>query len=404
MRKIAVLLGFVLAVTYFALTKFGALPDINEQQLPLEKVDQEKSVNVPEQNQNNELVPSQEKFIEVNGQIRSLRIPSDFEIEVFADGMDRPRAIVFDPSGNLFVTDIRAGKVYAISQAGVRAEIDDNLINPHGIDWYKSDLYVAEETQIVVYRGITQSGEFNKKDVLISSLPRGGSHVTRSLAISQDEKIYVSVGSTCNVCEESDPRYAAIVTYNLDGSNEQLHAEGLRNTVGMAFKDVPFGQELWGVDNGRDQIGDDVPVEELNLIKKGAHYGWPYCHGAGLENPEFPERDAYCRNDTTFPSFEMQAHSAPLGMTFTQEGFSDSATGDTAVIAFHGSWNRTIPTGYKIVTIDTSDENAIAADLITGWLAQNGDAWGRPVDVKFFNRALYISDDRTGVIYKLSKN
>ncbi len=156
--------------------------------------------------------------------------------------------------------------------------------------------------------------------------------------------------------------------------------------------------------NGRDRIGNDLPVEEVNIIEKGRHYGWPYCHGSGIPNPEYPDKENYCRHSTEFPIYEMQAHSAPLGLSFVPEGFARELDQEDLIIAFHGSWNRTVPTGYKLIKIDTSNKQARAVDFITGWLLDNGTVWGRPVEVKFFNNALFISDDKTGVVYKVVYN
>lgn len=291
-----------------------------------------------------------------------------------------------------------------IMKDGTKKIIDSNLKSVHGIIFYEGDLYAAEETQVVVYRGVDEQGNFDQKEIIIDNLPGGGGHTTRSLAISPDEKLFVSVGSSCNVCEEDDPRRAAVVWYDLDGSNEELFAEGLRNSVGITIKEKGEEYELWGVDNGRDRIGDDLPVEEVNIIEKGRHYGWPYCHGSGIPNPEYPDRENYCRYSTTFPIYEMQAHSAPLGLSFVPQGFAQGLDQEDLIIAFHGSWNRTVPTGYKVVRIDTSDPQASAVNFITGWLLESGVDWGRPVEARFFQDTLYVSDDKAGVIYKVVYN
>src|SRR5262249_33181191 len=150
------------------------------------------------------------------------------------------------------------------------------------------------------------------KEVIIPSLPTAG-HVTRTVVVGPDDKLYVSIGSSCNVCEESDPRRAAVVQYSLDGQQQQIFASGLRNSVGIVFhKDAQGIYDLWSVDNGRDNIGDDLPPDEVNILQAGDNYGWPYCYGKNIPNPEYPDRTEYCQNQTQPPLYELQAHSAPL--------------------------------------------------------------------------------------------
>jgi glucose/arabinose dehydrogenase len=371
---------------------------------------------------------------------RLLNLPKGFNISVYAAGVKGARFFVFDEDNNMFVTSRTEGELTLVKDSdrdGIAEEIilvDSGLRSSHGIDLFNGDLYVGEEHQIVVYRGIKSDGTFDKKEVLIADLPSGGTlttgsgHVTRTVKIGPDEKIYVSIGSSCNVCEEEDERRATITRYNLDGSFDKIVAGGLRNSVGFEFfKTGEFTYDLWSVDNGRDRIGDDLPVEEVNVIsplstEPAFHYGWPYCHGKGIPNPEFPEKVDFCANETHFPRFEMQAHSAPLGLNFYQEGNLPSELLENLFIAFHGSWNRTIPTGYKIVRLETGNYHADIdnfnrdhpkyrtnsydtkpINFITGWLEDSGEAWGRPVDVGFDNNGvMYITDDKAGAVYRVT--
>lgn len=346
----------------------------------------------------NELKPQD---ITVSDADRTLYLPQNFKITVFAAGFTAPRSLDFDENGNIYVTDKGAGIVYFVSHDGSKKVLDSNLRNIHGINWYKNNLYVAEENQVNLYKNVDQE-KYQSKEVIIKNLPSGIGHNTRTIHVSPDKKIYLSIGSSCNVCEESNDKRAAILTYNLDGSNEKIFATGLRNTVGFTFKQAGGSYEVWGVDNGRDRIGDNIPVDEVNIIKNGKNYGWPYCRGSGIPNPEYPDRENYCRHNTEFPQYSLQAHSAPLGLDFVPQDYAGGILNNNLLIAFHGSWNRTIPTGYKIVRIDTSDQQAQTVNFITGWLLENGQAWGRPVDIQFNNGDIYITDDRSGVIYKVT--
>jgi len=401
MRKFVPLFIFLLLLAwafYFIRTNTHFLST----NIPLEKINQNNfNMETQEHKIITELLP---QSITVNGIKRTLYLPSGFTISTYSSGFSKPRSFAFDKEGNMFLTEKGEERVMMVMQNGTKKIIDSNMRNVHGIEYYKGDLYVAEEHQVVVYRRVGPDGNFAKKEVLIENLPEGGHHTTRSLVISPDEKIYLSIGSTCNVCEEKDDRRAAVVWYNLDGSGEEVFAKGLRNSVGLTIKQFEEGYVLWGVDNGRDRIGDDLPVEEVNIIDRGMHYGWPYCHGIGIPNPEYPDRENYCRHSTEFPTYEIQAHSAPLGLSFVPAGFAPGLDQEDLVIAYHGSWNRTVPTGYKITRIDTSNPQAKPINFITGWLLEGGLVWGRPVEVRFFDSSLYISDDKTGVIYKVVYN
>ena len=341
---------------------------------------------------------------------RLLNVPAGFIISVFAAGLSEPRFFTFDADNNLIVADKDSGKIVLIKDTnsdGASDEtitVDQGLQVMHSVFFYEGDLYAAEEHQVSVYRDVQTDGTYSKKEILVSGLPSGAGHSTRTVIIGPDKKMYVSVGSSCNVCEESDSRRAAVMRYNLDGSGAEVFASGLRNSVGITF----YQDELWSVDMGRDQIGDDIPPEEVNVVKQGQHYGWPYCYGQGVVNPEYEgARESFCKNETAAPVYEMQAHSAPLGLTFMPEERGSSFNFPSQLeqnlfIGFHGSWNRSVPTGYKVVTIDTTAPSSQAVNFVTGWLETNGQAWGRPVDVGFdHNGILYISDDKAGIIYRV---
>lgn len=338
---------------------------------------------------------------------RTLYLPIGFDIQVFAAGLQAPRFFTFDDADTLIVADKGAGTIVMLPDVdadGIADEqivIDRGLRVMHSVYYYNGDLYSAEEDSVSVYRDIQPDGSFIAKEELVSGLPSDGGHSTRTVIVGPDEKLYVSIGSSCNVCEESDERRASVVRYNLDGSGEEIFASGLRNSVGILF----HGDTLWSVNNGRDRIGDDIPPEEVNILTAGHDYGWPYCYGNGMVNPEYAGAyEAYCTAETTYPTYTMQAHSAPLGLTFVpaDTSFPSALTGQM-LIGFHGSWNRTIPTGYKVVRLDISNPDAEMVNFVTGWLDAAGDVWGRPVDVGFGgDGALYISDDQAGAIYRVT--
>ena len=345
---------------------------------------------------------------------RKLMIPEGFDIEEYATGIESARFFTFDESGNMFVGTKSNDKIYAIPKnsstgsAGQVAVIDESLNVPHSVDYFRGDLYLAEENRVSVYRSINSDGTYQKKELLVDGLPSGnqltgGGHRTRTVKVGPDGKLYLTIGSSCNVCIEDDERRATMMRFNLDGSGGEIISRGLRNTVGFDFDE---GGRIWSADMGRDQIGDDIPSEEINIISSGSDYGWPYCWGDGYFNPEFPEKASFCKNQTTFPVFNMQAHSAPLGVSFINDVAKSSwpeKFNDGLFIAFHGSWNRTVPTGYKVVWLDLSGDQIKQYNFVSGWLDESAEAWGRPVGLGFDNEGnMFISDDKRGVIYKLS--
>lgn len=336
--------------------------------------------------------------------INEIQLPDGFKIEVFADDLGSPRFMALSPDNVVFATLIDSGKVVALPDKNKDGKADrvmtfiEGLTRPHGIAFHNGFLYIGETNQVTRFKYSGFDNEPGKKEVVVPNLPTGG-HFTRTVEFDPDGKMYVSIGSSCNVCEEEDERRAAILRYNPDGSGVKIFARGLRNAVGLTFR--PETGELWVTDNGRDWLGDNLPPEEINTVKEGSHYGWPYCYGDRVPDPEY-DRDEFCKN-TIPPVFKMQAHSAPLGLAFyTGELFPEEYRGDLFV-AFHGSWNRSVPTGYKVVRIKIEDgKPAGIEDFATGWL-EGENVRGRPVDVQVGpDGGLFVSDDGGGIIYRIT--
>lgn len=344
----------------------------------------------------------------VNG--KTLYLPAGFEAKVYATNLKNARFFSFSDNGTMYLGSKNGDSIYALLPGGDSASqvkvIDSGLDTPHSVYYFEGDLYLAEQSRVSVYRGITDQGTYREKELLIDGLPAGntltgGGHTTRTVVIGPDRKLYLSIGSSCNVCLEDDNRRATIMRFNLDGSQPEIYATGLRNTVGLAFEE----DKLWGLDMGRDQIGDDIPPEEVNIIEKGKDYGWPYCYGNRLNNPEFKDRLSYCQERTVAPVLELQAHDAPLGIAFLNTAAKNTWPayyGEGFFAAMHGSWNRTVPTGYKIIWVDTKSVPLKSYNFMTGWL-ESGGAWGRPVGVGFSpDGRLFISDDKQNLVYVVS--
>lgn len=342
---------------------------------------------------------------------KTLFTPPGFKVSEYVAGIKGARFFSFGPDDTMYIGSNTGDSIYAVSDANgdgtadQKNLIDSKLNTPHSVYYYNGDLYLGEQNRVSVYREIRPDGTYNKKEILVDGLPSGnkltgGGHTTRSVAVGPDGKLYVSIGSSCNVCIENDNRRATMMRYNLDGSGGEIYASGLRNTVGFAFNNGT----LWGLDMGRDQIGDDIPPDEVNVITRGSNYGWPYCYGDQINNPEFVDKAEYCKASTSAPVLGLQAHSAPLGIAFENTAAKEiwpKVFQNGFFAALHGSWNRTVPTGYKVVWVDTKSSPMKSYNFITGWLDGSG-AWGRPVGLGFDSKGnMYISDDKQNLVYKV---
>jgi glucose/arabinose dehydrogenase len=337
-----------------------------------------------------------------------LTVPRGFSVDVFADGLRGVRLMAVDPAGTLLVSDPGGGRVLALpdknadSRADAAVTVVDGLDQPHGLAFTDGALVVAETGRVLRFGYDPAGMKATGRTVVVPDLPRGGRHWTRTVAIGPDGRLYVSVGSSCNVCREKDKRRAAIVRYNGDGSGETLFASGLRNAVGLAFQ--PGAGALWATVNERDWRGDDAPSEYVTEVREGAFYGWPDCMAVdGKLTPDTRfDRRARC-DGVTPPSREIQAHSAPIGIAFYTGSQFPAEYRGSAFVAYRGSWNRTVPTGYKVVVVRFREGRPVGVeDFVTGWL-EGAASWGRPVDVIVGrDGALYVSDQGAGRIYRIS--
>ncbi len=311
-----------------------------------------------------------------------LHIPDGFSISIYAKNLVNPRDLILDSKGVVLVSITSSGKVVAMVN-GVNKTVVSGLNHPQGLAFSGGKLYVAETDEVAVYDYNDSSNIASNKKKIID-LPGGGGHFTRSLLISNG-KLFVSIGSSCNVCNETDSHRASIWSANLDGSDFKLYASGLRNSVFMI--ENPTTHEIWATEMGRDLLGDDIPPDEINVIHENSDYGWPYCYGNKIVDSETNPGNTHhdCRK-TVSPLLNIQAHSAPLGLAFFKNNL---------LVSYHGSWNRTTPTGYKVVRFVQGK----LEDFITGWLTNNGKVLGRPVDILVNGNNIYISDDKAGVIY-----
>lgn len=347
-----------------------------------------------------------------------LQLPPGFSIRIFAKGLGKPRVIVKDPAGGLLVSIPSQGRVVSLpddNNDGVADRVVTvvaKLNKPHGMVAHcdvECTLTIAESYRVARYRydTTTRTATFETK---LFDLPDGGGHFTRTLLAtlgSNDEGLMVSVGSSCNACKEKDMRRAAVLTRNNEGPGMTIWASGLRNSVFMVMH--PWTKKIWATEMGRDLLGDNLPPDEVNIVEPTKDYGWPYCYGKQVHDDNFDPKKTHTCDTTTPSTIDLPAHSAPLGLAFIPDtnGWPKEYWYDL-LIAFHGSWNRSEPTGYKIVRYpldEKGNREGEPVDFISGWLQKDGTALGRPVGLLIEDGGvLYISDDKAGVIYKVWKN
>lgn len=336
-----------------------------------------------------------------------LKLPKGFTINVYAKDVPNARSMTFSEQGTLFIGTRRGGKVYA-----VRDENDDKIgekfytiakgLNmPNGVAVVGGDLYVAEVNRILLYENIEKNLDNPPNpQVIFNGYPRDGHHGWKFIRFGPDGRLYIPVGAPCNVCDEENEIYASITSLNPDGSDMKIFAHGVRNTVGFDWH--PATKELWFTDNGRDWLGDDLPPDELNRAPKaGLHFGFPYCHGDTILDPEFGA-GRNCE-DYVKPARRLGPHVAAIGMRFYTGSMFPKKYRDQIFIAEHGSWNRSNPIGYRIMFVELKDNVVKSYKVFAeGWL-QRDKPWGRPVDVLGLpDGSMLISDDHAGVIYRLT--
>lgn len=374
-----------------------------------------------------------------------LKIPDGFKISIAAKGLDNPRVIVFDSKGRMLVSETKAGQVRVLEDKDNSGDFETeyilikNLKSPHGLDFYADKgvtyLYIAETHQVAKYPYDINTGKLiDTTGQNIATLPDGGRHFKRTIAFGPNfrknsiiegvreketlsgTKLYISVGSSCDVCVEQSWKRAAILESDPKGSFTAEFAGGLRNSVFFTFH--PITKEIWATEMGRDNLGDDLPPDEINIVRVAGpehqfgarRYGWPFCYGNKVEDKMF-KPDKIERVDiptdcsqTDAPAIEIPAHSAPLGLAFVLSPEWPKEWQNNLLVAYHGSWNRSEPTGYKVVRfiVDKDGKVSKTEDFITGWY-DGKNTFGRPVDLKFGpDGALYISDDTAGIIYRVA--
>ena len=334
-----------------------------------------------------------------------LKAPEGFSVGLYAQGVANARFIEFSHAGDLVVAQPRESTLTLIRRDengdGIGdglVTLMDNLNRPHSVDFHGDYLYVGESTAVGRIRFDHEQGRtIGEYERIITGLGDAGNHWSKTIRFGPDGFLYLSSGSTCNVCLEEDSQRAAITRYNPDGSGEERFATGLRNAVGFDWS--PFDNAMYATDNGRDLLGDDYPPCELNLVEAGKFYGWPYVNGFGEPDPDFGD-DAMPAQATS-PVHGFRAHNAPLGIRFINVDAFPSDYDGAALVALHGSWNKSSHDGYKVVSLHRNDAGFEERDFLSGF-EEDGHVIGRPVDVAAGpDNCVYVSDDFGMAIYRI---
>ena len=345
-------------------------------------------------------------------QARYLRVPENFSVSVFAL-VDGARALHYAPWGEWLVSLPTQGSIIGLRDTDGDGTADQTrtvlsgLRCPYGLAIRDDTLFVAQSTSIARFNHLWGEGTPVPSGVVVDGLPDSGcgAHHFRPLAIDPAGAFYIAFGSSCNVCIEADTRRSTVWKYAVDGTGREF-ARGLRNVVDLSFD--PASGMLWAATNERDALGDDIPPEPVTPVNEGADYGWPYCYWNGDSwqvDARVPSRNPRCEGLTRY--FGVQAHSAPLGITFpVGTGLPETFRGN-GFASYHGSWNRSIATGYKVARVITNEGRPVASeDFVTGWNIGPrgpGDAWGRPVDIQEGpDGSLFLTDDVAGAVYRIA--
>jgi glucose/arabinose dehydrogenase len=341
--------------------------------------------------------------------VRRLHAAPGFEVSLYAGDIPAARWLLSTSTGDLIVARTRVGEVLLLERdrdgdgrADGRRVLLTGLDGPHGLAIREGMLYVAERTAVgrapLDETAGVVTGPYQR---FITGFTADGNHVTRTIGFGPDGMLYLAQGSSCNVCEERDPRRATMMRFAPDGTQGEVYATGLRNSVGFDW--APWNGALYATENGRDLLGDDFPPDELNRIERRAFYGWPYLNGFNVLDPDLGKGHESLRAIARPPVHGFRAHNAPLGIVFLRSGARPPAYGRAAIVALHGSWNRSVPDGYKVVSLHWREDGSIEQrDFLTGFLDDSG-VIGRPAGVaEGPDGAVYVADDYAGAIYRVA--
>ncbi len=339
------------------------------------------------------------QIINIQDKKQTLYLPEQFKINILSQGFKSPEFVKSDDKGNLFVTDSEANTLWLVPSQNPQQPkvVDDKLNGVMSLDWYKNSVYVATETKVIQYIDIQSDGSYRERKTLIDTLPRPQSNAYHTISVWND-KIYIAIPANCETCKPKDKKFGSIVSYSIDGKDEKLFAQGLKQITDIFLDEDNF----IATDIGRDGISNQLPSVEINRIEEGKDYGWPYCYGYANTDPKYTEQSDFCKNKVESSIAELPKGNNLGGFDLIPDIFYNDFA-NKYVFIYQGGLKKSVPKGYKVVIKDINKDNT-AKNFITGWLLQDGTIWGSPKGVTFDNNgSMIITDHQNGLLYKVTK-
>lgn len=335
---------------------------------------------------------------------RTLMVPPGFGAELFAHSLGSPRDLVLRDDGTLFYSSSIAGQIVAISTTGERTVVASGLKSPHGMEMHNGALYYTDETRVFRYDFASPTAVGGTSVMISDRLPPAGMNYHRTIKWSPiDKKFYIGVGSVDNRSVPDNPETGTVMRMSEGGGKPDVAMRGLRNTVALDIH--PVTGDLWGVEEGADWVSMDLPPEEINILRVGRHYGWPFYYSRNFRDPDFMDADTIRQPKGEHSVIDLQAHSTPADMMFYRSDALGADWKNSMLITYHGSRDRTPPTGFKLVRVrsDKNGGDARVADVVTGFTDEHGEDWGQPVGIAVSadGTTFFLSDDRAGAIYRI---
>jgi glucose/arabinose dehydrogenase len=339
------------------------------------------------------------QIINIQDKKQTLYLPEKFKISILTQGFKSPQFVKSDDKGNLFVTDSEANTLWIVSNENQQQPkvVDNKLQGIMSLDWYKGSVYIVTDTKVIQYIEIQSDGSYKERKTLIDNLPKPHNNTYHTISVHND-RIYIAIAANCETCQPKDKKFGSVVSYSIDGKDEQLFAKGLKQITDIVLNENNFVV----TDIGRTGISNQLPTVEINKIEEGKDYGWPYCYGDANVDPKYTEQSDFCKNKAESSVAELPKDNGVAGFALIPNQFYN-AFANNYVFIYQGGQNKSIPKGYKVVIKDINKDSS-AKNFITGWLLLDGTIWGSPKGVTFDNNgAMIVTDQKNGLLYKVTQ-
>ncbi len=339
------------------------------------------------------------QIINIKDKKQTLYLPESFKISILTQGFKSPQFVRADDKGNIFVTDSEANTLWIVPNDNPQQPkvVDNKLKGIMSLDWYNGSVYIVTDTKVIQYIDVQSDGSYKERKTLIDNLPKPNNNTYHTISV-YDNRIYIAIPANCETCKPKDQKFGSIVSYAMDGKDEQLFAKGLKQITDIVLNEDNFVV----TDIGRTGISNQLPMVEINKIEEGKDYGWPYCYGDANVDPKHTEQSDFCKNKAESSVAELAKGNGVSGFSLIPNKFYNDFA-NNYVFIYQGGQNKSIPKGYKVVIKDINQDST-AKNFITGWLLSDGTIWGSPKGVVFDNNgAMIITDQKNGLLYKVTQ-